>query len=51
MSKSISLDTYNLPYSGKLSREKTFMNFAFFSHPQKFPPRNSRHATPIMRPV
>ena len=23
----------------------------FFSHPRKFSPRNSRHATPIMRPV
>ena len=23
----------------------------FFSHPRKFSPRNSRHATPIMRPI
>ena len=23
----------------------------FFTHPRKFSPRNSRHATPIMRPV
>ena len=40
-----------VPYSGKLSREKIFTNFAIFHHPQKFSPRNSRHATPIMRPV
>ena len=26
--------------SGKLSRQKTFMNFAVWSHPQKFSPRN-----------
>ena len=39
-------------YSGKFSREKTFTNFAiFFRHPRTFYPRNSRHATPIMRPI
>ena len=31
----------------KFSREKTFTNSRFYSHPQKFSPRNFRHATPI----
>ena len=35
-----------VPYSGKLSREKNFMNFAIYSHPRKFSPRNFRHAIP-----
>ena len=30
----------NVPYSGNLSREKTFANFAVFEHPRKFYPRN-----------
>ena len=29
-----------IPYSGNLSREKTFANFAVFEHPRKFYPRN-----------
>ena len=29
-----------IPYSGNLSREKTFANFAVFEYPRKFYPRN-----------
>ena len=29
-----------IPYSGNLSREKTFANIAVFEHPRKFYPRN-----------
>ena len=36
-----------LPYSEKLSWEKTFTNFAIYSHSRKFSPQNFRHATPI----
>ena len=35
----ISLEKY-IPYSGNLSWEKTFANFAVFEHPRKFYPRN-----------
>ena len=40
-----------VPYSRKLSREKTFTKFAIFQPSAKVFSRNSRHATPIMRPV
>ena len=36
---------------GKLSREKTFTNFAIFQPSAKVSPQNSWHATPIMQPV
>ena len=40
-----------VPYSRKLSREKTFTKFAIFPPSAKVSPQNSRHATSIMRPV
>ena len=36
-----------IPYSRKLSREKTFTNSRFYSHPRKFSPRKFRNATPM----
>ena len=32
-------------------RGRKLMNFTIFSHPRKFSPQNSRHATPIIRSV
>ena len=40
-----------LPYSGKLSREKTFTNFAIFRLSVKVFYTKFRHATPIMWPA
>ena len=44
---------YNFYYciAGNFRGRKLSRISRFFSHPRKFSPRNSRYATPIMRPV
>ena len=42
---------HQVPYSGKLLREKLSWISRFYSHPWKFFPRNFRHATPILQSV
>ena len=40
-----------VPYSGETFEGENSRILRFFSHLQKFSPRNSRHATPIIRQV
>ena len=37
--------------AGNFQGRKLSRILRFFRHPRKFSPRNSRHATPILRPV
>ena len=46
---SIHLRSYRI--AGNFRGRKLSRISRFFSHPRKFSPRNSRHATPIMRPA
>ena len=44
-------ERYRITIAGNFRGRRLLRISQFFSHPQKFSPQNSRHATPIMQPV